>query len=62
MELVEGITLKKYIESVAKYLLRKLLALQFRLLTDLMQHISIILSTGILSHRTLLYLRKARSR
>ena len=62
MELVEGITLKKYIEKRGKIPLRKLLALQFRLLTDLMQHISIILSTGILSHRTLLYLRKARSR
>ena len=58
MELVEGIILKKE-ES---FLIKRQSALPFRLLTVWKQHISTILYTVILSHRILLFPKKARLR
>ena len=62
MELVEGITLKKYIEKRGKIPFKEAVSIAIQVANGLDAHISIILYTGILSHRILLYLRKARSR
>lgn len=53
MELVEGITLKKYIEKKHVFPSRKRSALQYRFPSALRRRITIISFTAILSRRTL---------
>ncbi len=58
MELVEGITLKNYIERKGRLTIKRQPVLQFRYLQDWKLPIIIILCTGILNLRTLYFQRR----
>ena len=51
MELVEGVTLKKYIEKRGKLPYKEAVSIAIQVANVWMQLINIILSIGILSHR-----------
>lgn len=60
MEMVEGITLKNYIERKGRLTIKEATSIQFRYLQDWRLPIIIILYTGISNHRTLLFPEKEK--